>query len=74
MEERKEVKAFKVAMICERCNEGEMKYTGITFSTDPPKYQHQCPVCGYKKSYTKIYPNVEYEVVKPIDEEPLNEE
>ena len=71
METRKEVKVFKVVMMCPKCNEAEMEYTGITFSTNPPKYQHQCPVCGYKDSYIKTYPSVEYEEVPLVN---LNEE
>ena len=69
MEAKKEVKVFKVAMKCPKCNEGEMEYTGITFSTNQPKYQHLCPMCGYKESYTKSYPNVEYEEVNPVEDE-----
>ena len=74
MEAKKEVKVFKVVMMCPKCGEAEMEYTGITFSTSPLKNQHLCPMCGYKESYTKTYPSIEYEEVNPVEDEPLSEE
>lgn len=66
MEYRTELKSYKVHKFCEVCHQKrrpgiqpQMEFTGKMFLTDPPKYEHQCPQCHKKETYSKQYPFVE---------------
>lgn len=60
MEERNEVKVYKVKMICENCGNGYMNPTGVCLTSYPAQYPHKCEECG-AVNYRKIYPYVIYE-------------
>ena len=62
MESRQEVKTYRVRMLCDECN-GEMKATGETLMTYPPKYIHKCELCGLVVTYAVSYPYIIYEEV-----------
>ena len=62
MPEKKEVVSpVKVSMICE-CG-GEMKPTGITYTSNPPIFPHICERCGKGDSFREMYPRIVYEVL-----------
>lgn len=63
MEQRTEVKTYRVTRICDVCREGEMKPTGVSHPVWPVRYQHQCEKCGDIVTFTFIYPRTEYEDV-----------
>lgn len=51
-------------MPCPKCD-GEMFFTGVCYTTNPPYYAHECDKCGYKESFLNvIYPGIEYEEIK----------
>lgn len=41
---------------CSKCNQGEMKGTGVVFTVYPPLYQHKCEKCGETRSFNDCYP------------------
>ena len=56
----KEIKAYIITMPCSKCD-GEMKFTGMSFITDPLFNVHKCDKCGYEEEFLGvIYPRVEY--------------
>lgn len=58
MEKEKEVKAYKITYLCDKCGE-EVKFTGITLMSYPPQYEHKCK-CGETYYLKKSYPSVKY--------------
>ena len=65
MLKRREVKTYKVELICDECGT-PMEFTGVVLTTYPGQYEHRCPKCGRTASPTCAYPITEYEY---IDEE-----
>ena len=63
MEEKIEVKAFKVDFKCPKCNEGYLRPTGQRYLTNPPKYPHLCNKvgCGYAEIFLGTYPHIIHE-------------
>ena len=65
-EKRPEVRIFTVRLMCDKCGEGEMKPTGICFTSSPPQYPHKCNNCGAEVTVRgNTYPRTEYEEVTP---------
>jgi hypothetical protein len=65
-----EVRTLLLEFYCENCKT-RMEYTGETRPTKPPKYVHICPTCKIPQDVTnKIYPAIEYEVIKKNTEQP----
>ena len=60
MEEIRHMKPIQHIMYCDKCGIGEMKPTGIIFTSFPEQYQHVCDECGYVETYYKKYPYIEY--------------
>ena len=60
MEERKELKTFRVKLLCD-CG-GEMKVVK-TLMSDPPQYQHTCVRCEKEVTMDRSYPCIEQEEV-----------
>jgi hypothetical protein len=56
-------KPYKVIWICDKCGDGIMEYSGISYSTNPPMYPHKCSKCGNPETVDNIYPRIEYENV-----------
>lgn len=69
MEVEVEVKVFKVKKICPKCKQGEMRPTGMIFTSLPAQYEHICNCCGHKETFKKTYPSIEYKEVEKADEE-----
>jgi hypothetical protein len=55
-----EVKTYKVDILCSICD-GVMHSTGVTFLTNPQKFEHKCTKCDYKESFIELYPTIKYE-------------
>lgn len=61
-EVKRELKAFRVDMICDRCGEGIMEASdNLVLLTDPAQYKHTCNKCGYTTIYSSSYPHIIYE-------------
>lgn len=60
LEDKKEVKVYRVEAICTECYEGKMKSTGVMLTSNPPWYPHVCNNCGYKENLRKQYPCLDY--------------
>ena len=61
MQKKTEVRSFEVSYICDKCNDGEMIFTGITLTSYPPQYQHKCEKCFSIQNFKIAYPTVTYE-------------
>lgn len=62
MEERKEVKTYKVEYKCPECNKGHLYPTDRVLLSSPPQYPHECDYCGFKKTFRGVkYPRIENE-------------
>jgi hypothetical protein len=55
--------AIRVRYVCDKCLEGDMRPTGETLLSDPPKFPHVCEACGHKGLFCVIYPHIRYEEV-----------
>jgi hypothetical protein len=63
MENRTEVKTFKVSYICDNCGEGEMIDTGVVLTRNPMLYKHRCNKCFDVQNFPVNYPIIRYETV-----------
>ena len=61
--EKTPMKTVRVRAYCNDC-EGEMEYTGTTFTVHPPLYEHKCSSCGKKENSHNLYPDVVFEDIK----------
>lgn len=52
---------FKIKLICDQCEQGEMLLTNIVYPTYPPCYEHRCNYCHHIKSSAGQYPKIVYE-------------
>jgi tRNA(Ile2) C34 agmatinyltransferase TiaS len=43
-------------LYCDRCG-GEMRSTGIAYTSYPPSYEHKCSSCDYRVNKSEVYPN-----------------
>lgn len=51
------IKEIKIIdYICDKCNAGKVKPTGIMLTSMPPKYEHSCPYCGTMINLEHNYP------------------
>ena len=57
-EKATELKVFRIKMFCD-CG-GEMLPTGVALSSYPPRFIHQCRLCGTRATYDTSYPYLEY--------------
>ena len=55
-----EIKSYRVTFLCEECNEGDMVYTGMELTSNPPWYTHRCNKCGEYKNFRRRYPGIVY--------------
>lgn len=59
-EQRTEEKAIRVTMPCSKCD-GEMKFTGLVYCTNPPYNVHRCDKCGCEEEFLGVvYPGIQY--------------
>jgi len=52
--------AFAVDYLCDKCNEGYMRWGGMTLTTNPPWYPHVCDKCDHQENMRETYPHMEY--------------
>lgn len=56
-----EVKTYRIRLMCDECDGGEMKPTGICLTSIPPQYPHKCDKCGHEETVRgKTYPTIEH--------------
>lgn len=62
MEEKTEVKTYKVDFKCPNCNIGYLRNNGTVLTTYPPIYPHNCnnSNCNYAENFKITYPYYEY--------------
>lgn len=56
-----EVKVYHVDYICDKCDNGEMRYTGICLTSNPPQYRHICDKCQDVQNLSNAYPTTRTE-------------
>lgn len=59
MEEKKEVKTFKVDYKCPKCKRGYLRHNGLVLTSYPAQYPHNCnnKDCDYDETFLdKTYP------------------
>ena len=66
MEIAKEVKVYRVTLICDKCKEGTLTPVGTALMTTPMQFPHRCNKCSALENYTEQYPKTVY---KEIDDE-----
>ncbi len=66
MEERIELKTFRVKLTCDKCNNGQMENTGygVTIGSRNTLWRHKCTNCENTKEYEESYPTIVYEEIK----------
>lgn len=52
--------------VCDVCEEGKYRPTGICFNSYPPQYPHRCDneTCNDEKVFNLKYPSISYEPIK----------
>ena len=56
----KEIKTYIITMPCSKCD-GEMKFTGMSYMTNPARNVHKCNKCGYEEQFSGVtYPRIDY--------------
>ena len=61
-EQRFEINPYGVKYLCD-C-QSEMEFTGKSFMSNPPQYEHCCSSCGKIENLQEKYPTVKWEFVK----------
>ena len=61
------IKEFEVVPVltkayCDECG-GELKYSGSTLMSNPPKFPHECVECSATESLADIYPTINFKEV-----------
>jgi uncharacterized Zn finger protein len=51
--------SVKMEQECPKCG-GEMFWTGVEHSVNPPTYPHECNECGELRSYKAVYPKIDH--------------
>jgi predicted RNA-binding Zn-ribbon protein involved in translation (DUF1610 family) len=67
MEERQEIKTYRIRFKCPNCVIGYLNATGRIVNTSPLTYLHRCDVCGYEETFNKKYPRQISEPNKSIE-------
>jgi hypothetical protein len=57
------VQPVEVEYVCDSCNTGVMRSTGVGLMSSPPQYPHKCNHCGSQSTFKLIYPYITYERV-----------
>ena len=60
-ETRTPVHPVRVDRICDDCNEGVMRPTGMVLTSCPAQYVHRCTHCDQASSYTQSYPFIDFQ-------------
>jgi hypothetical protein len=51
--------AHQVDYMCDSCNAGVMRPTGVMLMSNPPQYPHLCS-CGASATFRVQYPHIEF--------------
>lgn len=61
-----ESKTLIVQMLCDKCEDGIMEFTGEALCTYPSQYIHKCQSCGHTESYFTYYPTKRVIPIEPL--------
>ena len=61
MEIKTNVKTYRVDYRCDQCKQENMVDTGKSIYVGGVMYEHQCPMCGFRKNLNCKYPKLVYE-------------
>lgn len=56
----KELRVLQIDHICDRCDDGQYRPTGVAYASFPPQYLHKCNNCGDKRSFGETFPVIRY--------------
>lgn len=59
-EKSKPMVAHQVDYVCDSCNEGLMRSTGMVLTSMPAQYPHRCDACDSPSTFLKQYPCIEW--------------
>lgn len=60
-----QVQAFQIDYICDQCQKGEMKASGLKNDGGTKQVSlHVCTNCGHKESLDQDYPNVVFKKIQ----------
>lgn len=59
------VSTFVVKYQCDACGTGEMRWTNMTLTMDPPAFPHVCNACGATQDLPEPYPVMVTRVDQP---------
>jgi uncharacterized Zn finger protein len=61
-ETRTVMQTIQIDYTCDDCGQGQMRSDGMTLTSFPPQYPHECNKCGAVKTFTSTrYPNIVFE-------------
>jgi len=65
-ERSREVRTKQVEYWCDECGRGVMRPMGVMLVqlSNPPRYEHRCPLCGAVANLSRQYPSIEYEYLE----------
>jgi len=67
MEERQEVKTYRIRYKCPNCKTGYLEQSGTIPTTNLPMFRHKCNVgCGYTQTLNHAYPRLVHEPIKDL--------
>lgn len=61
---QQDVRPIEVVLQCD-CG-GIMQFTGKTLLSNPARYEHKCPACGYTTDMQERYPYLDYQRINGI--------
>lgn len=64
MEKETDMKPVQIDYMCDNCEKGFYRPTGIALMTYPAKYPHKCTLCEDEKHFQKTYPYIKYRTVE----------
>ena len=61
-EVKKKIDVFRLDYICDKCEKGRMRHTGLVLTSMPPQYPHECDECGHAQTFRGFsYPTQVFE-------------
>lgn len=56
------IEQFEMDYICDKCGIGKMRFMGMTLTSHPPQFPHECnnEECKERKTFRSKYPTTAY--------------
>ena len=58
MEQEHKINQVEISYTCDKCNKGEMKFTGQSVTRLTTEYEHKCTNCGNIQFFNRRYPYI----------------